>query len=169
MTSRLDWSVSYAMGEQISLNSALRTEPFNRPLLLTPHQYFICSIYIHHGTCSVRPAVPLCFYLFILFIYFLPPSWYTDKLQLFPTIRATLKQSWMKDAFRPQQAAVIQSDRQKWAAIGVKWDALNLSLYLLKTAARLDGDNHQDLLFLPFCSSVSLGIFYCRHFILFGY
>lgn len=115
MTSWLAWSVSSAMGEQISLNSPLGTEPFNRPLLLTPHQYFSCSIYIHHGTCSVRPAVPFCFYLFILFIYFLPPSWHNDKLQLFPTIRGTLKQCWMKDAFGPQQAAVIQSDRQKWS------------------------------------------------------
>lgn len=115
MTSQLGWSVLCAMGEQISLNSPLRTEPFNRPLLLTPHQYFSCSIYIHHRTCFVWPAVPLCFYLFILFLYFLPPSWHTDKLQLFPTIRGTLKQCWMKDAFGPQQAAVIQSDRQKWS------------------------------------------------------
>lgn len=72
------------------------------------------SIFITEHAPSDRLCPFAFIYLSYLFIL-LPPSWYTDKLQLFPTIRATLKQSWMKDAFRPQQAAVIQSDRQKWS------------------------------------------------------
>lgn len=169
MTSRLDWSVSRAMGEQISLNSPLRTEPFNRPLLPTLHQYFSCSIYIHHGTCSVRLAVPLCFYLFILFIYILP-SWHTDKLQLFPTISGVLKQCWMKDAFGSQQAAVIQSDRQKWSG---HWSEVGCSKSVTdmfkKLVFFLDGDNHQDLLFLLFLWLVCIPRYIWRHFILSGY